>query len=243
MSEPIALVAPILVETAELIAVAKPPGITVIPGRNEPPEACLRARLEAARGEALFVVHRIDRDTSGVVVFARTADAHRALSMAFEKRRTEKRYLAFVAVTSDAAAEGRIARPLKPARRGLMKVAADGDRDALAAETAYVMTRRWRRVDGDRIERAALIEARPLTGRQHQIRVHLAAIGAPIWSDPLYGQGAAPADAPITRLALHAHRLAIPTPGGAWLQIEAPLPDDLAGLARWLDAGWAADES
>jgi len=85
----------LLAETADLIAVAKPPGVTVIPARGEPPEACLRAQLEASRGEPLWVVHRIDRDTSGVVVFARTADAHRALSMAFEKRRAEKRYLAF----------------------------------------------------------------------------------------------------------------------------------------------------
>ena len=74
------------------------------------------------------------------------------------------------------------------------------------------------------------------------IRLHLAAIGAPIWFDPLYGQGAAPADAPPGRLALHAHRLAIPTPGGAWLRVEAPLPDDLAALERWLGLGWSVDE-
>jgi len=231
-------IAPLLIETPELIAVAKPPGITVIPGRNEPPEACLRARLEAARGEPLFVVHRIDRDTSGVVVFARTADAHRALSTAFEKRRTEKRYLAFVRVADDVAAEGRVTLALRSGRRGLMKVATAGDREAQAADTAYVMTRRWRRGD----VRAALVEARPLTGRQHQIRVHLSAIGLPIWSDPLYGEDAAPADAPIARLALHAHRLAVPAPGGAWLRIEAPLPDDLAALERWLDQGWQLDE-
>jgi tRNA pseudouridine32 synthase/23S rRNA pseudouridine746 synthase len=238
MSDP---VAPLLAETDDLIAVAKPPGITVIPGRNEPPEACLRARLEAERGEPLFVVHRIDRDTSGVVVFARTAVAHRALSMAFEKRRTEKRYLAFTGVMSGMAAEGRIALAVRLARRGLMKIAVAGEREALAAETSYVMTRRWRRdVAGE--ERAALIEARPLTGRQHQIRLHLAASGAPIWGDPLYGQGAAPPDAPITRLALHAHRLAIPTPSGAWLRLEAPLPDDLRALEAWLDGTWRADE-
>ncbi len=232
--------APILVVTDELIAVAKPPGITVIPARNEPPEACLRAQLEAARGEPLWVVHRIDRDTSGVVVFARTAAAHRALSMAFEKRRTEKRYLAFVSARG-VASEGAIALPLRPARRGLMKIATAGDRAAQSAETTYVMTRRWRRPEGD--ARAAIALARPLTGRQHQIRVHLAAIAAPIWFDPLYGEGAAPADAPAGRLALHAHRLAIPTPGGAWLQIEAPLPDDLLALERWLETTWQRDET
>ena len=224
----------VLLETDDLVAVAKPPGVTVIPARNEPPEACLRAQLEAARGEPLWVVHRIDRDTSGVVVFARTADAHRALSMTFEKRRAEKRYLAFAQASADLPAEGKIARPIRPARRGLMKIAAAGDREAQAAETHYVVVARWTRGD----EHAVEIEARPLTGRQHQIRLHLASIGAPIWFDPLYGQGAAPADAPGSRLALHAHRLALPSPSGEWLRLEAPLPDDLAAIEAWLDRAW-----
>lgn len=231
----------LLAETADLIAVAKPPGVTVIPARGEPPEICLRAQLEAARGEPLWVVHRIDRDTSGVVVFARTADAHRALSQAFAERRAEKRYLAFATGGSDAQplpAEGKITLPVRPARKGLMKIAAKGDRDAQAAETHYVVVGRWRRG----AELAAKIEARPRTGRQHQIRLHLAAIGAPIWHDPLYGEGAAPADAPGGRLALHAHRLAIPTPGGDWLRVEAPLPDDLAAIERWLGERWEVDE-
>ncbi|HTJ41167.1 MAG TPA: RluA family pseudouridine synthase [Kofleriaceae bacterium] len=230
------MTAPILVETPELIAVAKPPGITVIPGRNEPPEACLRAQLEAARGEKLWVVHRIDRDTSGVVVFARTAEAHRALSQVFEKKRAEKRYLAFA--HAPAVAEGRITLPLRPARKSLMKIAERGDREAQAAETHYVVIEKWTRGD----EHAALIEARPLTGRQHQIRLHLAATGAPIWFDPLYGEGAAPPDAPPTRLALHAARLALPTPSGPWLRIEAPLPDDLVALRAWLDGAWSKAE-
>jgi 23S rRNA-/tRNA-specific pseudouridylate synthase len=171
-----------------------------------------------------------------VVVFARTAEAHRALSMAFEKRRAEKRYLAFASAPAELAAEGAIARPLRPARKGLMKLAAPGDRDAQAAETRYVIVARWSRGD----EHAVKIEARPLTGRQHQIRLHLAAIGAPIWFDPLYGVGAAPADAPPGRLALHAHRLALPSPSpkGDWLRLEAPLPDDLAALEAWLDRSW-----
>ena len=228
----------VLVETPELIAVAKPPGITVIPARDQPPEACLRGQLEAARGEKLWVVHRIDRDTSGVVVFARTAEAHRALSQVFEKKRAEKRYLAFAHAAPSLAGEGRITLPVRPARKGTMKIAERGDRDAQAAETHYVVIKRWRRGD----EHAALIEARPLTGRQHQIRLHLAAIGAPIWFDPLYGAGAAPADAPPARLALHAARLALPTPSGPWLRIEAPLPPDLTELQAWLDRSWTSSE-
>jgi len=89
--------APLLHEDAELIAVAKPAGIPVIPARGEPPEACLQHVVAAARGERLWVVHRIDRDTSGVVVFARTAEAHRMLNLAFEQREVEKRYRAYLA--------------------------------------------------------------------------------------------------------------------------------------------------
>ncbi len=218
----------------DLVAVAKPAGVTVIPGRDQPASACLRAELEAARGEPLWVVHRLDRDTSGVVVFARTAEAHRALSMAFEQRRVEKRYLAWIGGALPG--EGRITAPLVPGRKGAMRVARAEDRGALAADTSYVVVRRWRRGEAT----AGRVELRPKTGRQHQLRVHLASVGAPIWFDPLYGAGD-PADAPMARLALHAHRLTLPSPRGPWRTIEAPLPPDLAALDAWLDATWALD--
>lgn len=220
----------------DLVAVAKPAGVTVIPGRDQPATACLRAQLEAARGEPLWVVHRLDRDTSGVVVFARTADAHRALSMAFEARRVEKRYLAWVGGALPG--EGRVTAPMVPGRKGAMRIARPGDQGQLAADTSYVVVRRWQRAGAA----AARVELRPKTGRQHQLRVHLAHAGAPIWFDPLYG-GAAPADAPSARLALHAHRLTVPSPRGPWRTIEAPLPDDLAALDAWLDAAWTIDDA
>ena len=156
--------APILLETADLLAVAKPPGITVIPGRRDPPDACLRAALEATRGESLWVVHRLDRDTSGVVLFARTAEAHKTLSMAFERRRVDKRYLAFTG-GEGLAAEGRITAPLRPGRRGGMRRALPGDIGARAAETAYVVVRRWTDdAAPDGVASAALVEARPRPG-------------------------------------------------------------------------------
>jgi 23S rRNA-/tRNA-specific pseudouridylate synthase len=88
---------PLLFEDPDVIAVAKPAGLAVIPARGVDPGACLQHQLATVRGERLFVVHRIDRDTSGVVLFARNANAHRALCLAFEQRRVEKAYRAFVA--------------------------------------------------------------------------------------------------------------------------------------------------
>src|SRR6187551_2572088 len=94
----------LLFEDADLIAVAKPAGIPVIPARDEDPAACLQKQLEATRGERLWIVHRIDKDTSGVVVMARTAEAHRTLNMAFEHRQVTKTYLAFAAGALDGVA-------------------------------------------------------------------------------------------------------------------------------------------
>ena len=221
--------APILLETADLLAVAKPPGVTVIPGRHEPAEACLRAALEATRGESLWVVHRLDRDTSGVVVFARTPDAHRTLSMAFERRRVDKRYLAFTG-GGGLAAEGKITAPLRPGRRGGMRRALPGDVGARTAETAYVVVRRWTRAAEDdgataaTPATAALVEARPRTGRQHQIRVHLATAGAPI----------------LVRPALRRRRRARRRPGRAPRPPRPPPVDPDPGRRLAHDRGAAA---
>src|SRR5437879_3044073 len=86
---------PVLYEDADLLAVDKPPGITVIPARDEPPEASLRRLLEDTRAQPLWVVHRLDRDTSGVVLFARNAETHRALSLLFENHEVRKQYIAW----------------------------------------------------------------------------------------------------------------------------------------------------
>ena len=87
----------ILHDDGALVAVAKPPGEPVIAARGEPPDACLQKRLERQLGRRVYVVHRIDKDASGAVLFALDAEAHRAASLAFEHRRVKKRYLAFTA--------------------------------------------------------------------------------------------------------------------------------------------------
>lgn len=220
-----------------LVAVDKPAGEPVIAARGEPRDACLVRRAEAALGQRLFVVHRIDRDTSGVVLFARTAEAHRYLNEAFEARRVSKAYVAFVAGRLEPAS-GRIDLPLHPARRGKSRPAEPGEPGRRDASTEYVVERVWRR-SGGAVSRVAL---RPLTGRHHQIRVHLRARGAPILFDRRYGGGLGDAfrDAPCQRLALHAFRIEVPRPGGRRIEIEAPLAADLRSLATWLDASYEA---
>jgi RluA family pseudouridine synthase len=227
----------ILHDAFGLVAVSKPAGLPVIPARGEPPEECLRRRLERQLGRRLFVVHRIDRDASGVVAFARSAVVHRAMSLAFEHREVEKTYVAFVA-GAPPAEEGRVDVPLHGARKGKTRPARPGEPGGQEALTGYRVLRRWRR-EGALV---CLVEARPRTGRHHQVRVHLRSIGTPILFDPLYARGLVPEavgdDAPCRRLALHARRLELPGREGGTVVLEAPLAEDLVGLQEWLDRTW-----
>jgi RluA family pseudouridine synthase len=224
-----------------MVAVDKPAGLAVIPAPGPAAGACLRDRLAAQIGSRTWVVHRLDRDTSGVIVFARTAEAHRALSMAFEHRQVRKAYLAFVAGLPSPA-RGEIAQPLHEARKGRMRPAAPGEPGAMEARTEYAVRQAWRQ--GSRV--VALVDARPHTGRHHQIRVHLRSAGTPILHDPIYGRavpGVVAGDAPpIARLALHASSLTVPHPGsGRAFTIDAPLAADLAALRDALDRTWAPE--
>jgi tRNA pseudouridine32 synthase/23S rRNA pseudouridine746 synthase len=236
--------AQILFEDAELVAVAKPPGLAVIPERpstregslRSVPETSLRRRLEAARNEPLWVVHRIDKDTSGVVVLARSAVAHRWLNDAFAERRVNKRYLAFAA--GDLPGTRTVDLPLVEARRGKARPAGPDERGKPSV-TDLTSLARWTRGD----EVVTLVEARPRTGRHHQIRVHLRSLEAPILGDPLYGKRTLRGmldGAPCTRLALHAAGLSVIRPDGRELVIESPMPADMSALRAWLDAGWTA---
>lgn len=226
----------VLHRDAALLAVDKPAGRLVIPGRPGPAGAgapSLREELEAAHGP-LWVVHRLDRGTSGVLLFARTAAAHRALNLAFERGEPEKTYLALVvghppaAFTADQA--------LVPARKGRMKPAPPGDTRAKAARTAFRVVETFPAGPGR--PALALVEARPETGRTHQIRVHLLAAGHPLCVDPDYGDEAPLRDAAgrvvLARTPLHAARLVLDHPDGGRLSVEAPLPPDLASALALL---------
>jgi RluA family pseudouridine synthase len=208
----------VIAEGGGWIAVDKPPGAVVVPAPTS--DTSLWRELEAERGERLWVVHRIDRGTSGVVVFARDADTHRRLSMAFAQGRVEKSYLAFV---RGAPPNATIDAALHPARRGRMRPAAPGEPGALHAHTDVRVVERW--VD------ASLVEARPRTGRHHQIRVHLKMVGAPLLVDPVYGgppEGCTSHLQP-SRLTLHARAVDV---DGA--RVESPLPGDLSALRTCL---------
>ncbi len=202
---------PILLLTDEFAAVDKPAGLVAIPERA-PTDGCVQTRLAAQLGQRLWVVHRLDREVSGVLVFARNAAAHRRLCLLFEHRAVRKTYTA-VAWGELAADTGTVDAPLRLFGSGRMGVAAAGGQ---AARTDYrVLERR----DG-----FTLLEAYPQTGRRHQLRVHFYHLGHPLVGDPRYGERAAQAQYP--RLLLHASRLELPAPDGTPLTIAAPLPPD-----------------
>lgn len=225
-----------LFEDGDVIAVNKPAGIAVIPGRDETPAQSLRGMLEAARREKLWVVHRLDRDTSGVVLFARNENAHRALSMAFEGRSVEKTYFAWTRGVPHPL-EGVITTPLHTARKSKMRAAHAGEEGALPSETGYVVRYAVETKQGP----VALVEAMPKTGRQHQIRVHLRSVNAPLLVDEFYGKcesigadGLGDGAPAVPRLTLHARRIVFPHPAKGAVVVEAPLPADLTALENWM---------
>ncbi|HYQ80021.1 MAG TPA: RluA family pseudouridine synthase [Anaeromyxobacteraceae bacterium] len=216
----------ILHQDAHLLAVDKPAGRLVIPGRGAP-ERSLREEVEALAGR-VWVVHRLDRGTSGVLLFARTAEAHRTLNMAFDRQGVSKRYLAIV--RGEPPEEQRVDVALAPARRGRMRPARPGDARAKAAATYLRTLERY--PARPPLPALALLEAVPETGRTHQIRVHLAEAGCPLALDPDYGEPGPLLDAAgsvlLDRTPLHASRLELEHPAtGQRLVLEAPLPDDM----------------
>jgi len=227
----------LLHEDAELLAVAKPPGRLVIPGRSGG-ERSLREELEATHGR-LWVVHRLDRGTSGVLLFARTADAHRALNMAFEAGEPEKRYLAIV--RGSPPADRRIDAALARGRKGRVRPAHPGEPGAKPAATRFRLLESWPApgLGGP----FALVEAFPESGRTHQIRVHLVLLGTPLALDPDYGEEGPLLRKPggtawLTRTPLHAERLNVMHPAdGRRLELRAPIPEDLEAALAALRAG------
>ena len=205
-----------------LLVVDKPAGLLCVPGRGEDKQDCLSARVQAAWPGAL-VVHRLDMATSGLVVFARSPEVQRALGDAFAARQVHKRYTAVVAglpradaATMDAQGWGLIDLPLAAdwPRRPLQKV------DAATGKPSQT---RWRVLAHDAAAGATRLALEPITGRSHQLRVHLLAIGHPILGDALYGDAGVQARAP--RLLLHATALALEHPAtGQALAVESSVP-------------------
>lgn len=222
----------LLADNPRWIAVDKPTGIAAIPARDEDPSDSLRHRLQDQLGLPLWVVHRIDRETSGVMLYARDADAHRALNLAFQRGQVGKTYLAWTLGVP--APAGRIDTPMHSARKGKMRPAQAGEPGAIAACTDYAVEQQWEFGAGV----IARVRCHPRTGRQHQIRVHLRSIGCPILRDGYYGLATfkPPFDTlPIARLALHAAAIDVPRVLEVPAQrVEAPLAADLVALQATL---------
>ena len=225
----------VLYEDQDLIAVNKPAGMVVHAGAGNHSGTLVNALLHrfAALSRAdddlrPGIVHRLERYTSGVILVARTDLAHRALAAQFAGRQVEKIYLALV--HGELANEtGRIDRPITrdPRRRVRMTARLALGRPAL---TSYEVLRRF--------PGFTYLRVRIGTGRTHQIRVHLAAIGHPVAGDRLYG---APARVPgcpeLKRYFLHAHRIRFRSPSaGEEITVEAPLPGELSEWMRVLEA-------
>ncbi len=201
----------VLFEDQDLIVVDKPEGIASIPERDASREHLI-GMLSGGRQEQLFVVHRLDKEVSGLIIFARNAAAHKFLNDQFERRRVQKSYVALVhgQITGES---GRIDAPLRQFGSGRVGVDTSGGKPCV---TEYTVTRRFNAV--------TLLEVKPLTGRRHQIRAHLYSTGHPIVGDLRYGDRKL--QSTYSRLMLHAHRLTLTVPSGEPLTVEAPVPEE-----------------
>lgn len=180
----------------DLVVLDKPAGLLAVPGRGADKADCLAARVQAVWPEAL-VVHRLDQATSGLMLMARGSDAQRRLSAAFERRLVGKRYVALVA--------GRMARATGNIDAPLAADWPNRPRQQVDQERGKPSLTHWRVLGHDAVADRTRVELEPVTGRSHQLRVHLAAIGHAIVGDTLYAPAAVAAGAP--RLLLHAAEL------------------------------------
>lgn len=238
---------PVLYRDESVLVVAKPAGLAVQGGSRL--DQHLDALLDGLRFEAAErprLVHRLDKDTSGVLVLARTAAAAAHLARAFRSRETRKLYWALV-VGVPKPAEGIIDAPIaKRGGPGAQRMRTSEEADAKGAVTAYRMVDHAGR-------RAAWLALEPLTGRTHQLRVHCALLGTPILGDGKYGGSAAflpdgEGRRRPQRLHLHARSILIPGPSGRLIEATAPLPPHMAATWRFLgldpghpEAGFGGD--
>jgi 23S rRNA pseudouridine1911/1915/1917 synthase len=232
----------ILYEDCSIIVVDKPQGMVVHPAYGNPSGTLVNALLYYCADLAGIngiirpgIVHRLDKDTSGVMVVAKGDQSYRELTKQFKNRTVEKKYLA-IAYGQFNKEEGLIDSAIgrHPSQRKRMSTRTKRGRPAIT---------RWRVVE--RFDDFTLLEISPQTGRTHQIRVHLSSIGHPILGDPMYGRKGRPGAIHdpilrecikrINRQALHAHRLAFCHPQtGERVEFESPIPQDIRSVLEWL---------
>lgn len=206
----------VLYEDTDVVAADKPAGIASIP-ESAGDDRCLQARLSIQLDAKLLPVHRLDKEVSGVIIFAKNTQAHAWLNGQFSERLAKKQYLALVhgIVTNDS---GTISRKIREFGSGRMGV---DEQKGKASRTAFEVVRRY--------SWCTLMHAFPETGRRHQLRVHFYAIGHPIVGDRRYGDRKIQERYP--RLMLHAQSLSIRVPSGKAVSIESPVPDDFSERA------------
>ena len=242
----------ILYEDEDLIAIDKPPGLVVHPAPGHASGTLVNALLHHVRDLAGIggerrpgIVHRLDRDTSGVLLVAKTDRAHQLLSRQIRQRTMKKEYLALVAgIPKVRKGEVSLSVGRDPRDRKKMKAfrptAGDLPPGVRTARTLYEIEREWFALG------LTLLRCRLVTGRTHQIRVHLAASGLPIVGDPVYGRPAYPRVkaanlkkrlAEFPRQALHAERVAFRHPATQELiEVVAPIPSDMVSLLEDIDS-------
>ncbi len=238
-----------LYEDDDILIVNKPAGMLVVPDRFNAALPSLNKTMEKKAGQKVWVVHRLDRDTSGVLCFAKNEIAHRYLSILFQERDVNKYYAGLVTgivVPDNGRIENFIAE--HPANNGKMIVARKGK----VAVTDYRVAEQW--------PLYALMQFQIHTGRTHQIRVHMQSIGHPLVCDPLYGDGKPfmlsdikrkyrmsekdEEERPLlSRLALHAYKLEFYKEDGTAIVAEAPLPKDMAACVKQLNKWCPAVDS
>lgn len=195
---------------ASLLVVEKPAGLLSVPGRLPENRDCLINRVQARYPDAL-TVHRLDQVTSGLVLFGRGAAMQRALSMQFERREVDKRYVALV--------EGLIAQDSGEIDLPLICDWPNRPRQIVDFDVGKPSLTRWRVLARDASLKHTRVELEPVTGRSHQLRVHLAAIGHPIVGDAFYAASEA------ERVCLHSSRLVFAHPlDGERITVVSPLP-------------------
>jgi len=216
----------VIFEDDHILALNKPPGLSSQGGRIAAHILDdLLAAFAKSSGKRPRLIHRLDRDTSGVILTAKTQPAAAFLGKAMMARRIKKTYLAIAAPGAPDPPSGLIETPLRrheEGRQAHVRVSPPDHPDAQSASTRY------RTLSANQI--AALVELSPRTGRMHQLRVHMASIGRPIAGDARYGGALVLAGAPVARVMLHAAALAFPHPAGGEMRAAAPPPADFSDL-------------
>jgi 23S rRNA pseudouridine1911/1915/1917 synthase len=223
----------IIFENDDFIALNKPAGLLSVPDRTQSAPSLKDLLIE--KYQQIFTVHRLDRETSGVIIFAKTAESHQFLSVVFQERQVEKTYYGIVWGVP-ASVSGMINLPMTehPSKNGTMVV----HRKGKSASTGFEVL--------ENFGKYSFIKFDLHTGRTHQIRVHMKETGHPLLCDPLYGDGKPvfvsslkrnynhsgfDEEKPIlARLALHAAKISFTDRNGKFLALEAEIPKDLRAL-------------